>query len=319
MTLQESISYYRSRLSDFSKFVYDCLYHEMQKDMIASGYQFSAPHKCCIDDCSAAYTALTLDHPEFYPLQYGVTIRFSSDVVSIKPNKSFSQKTAIRIERKLQSCISDVTRKLRGRTEFEKEFLIYTRLTKMLTYSNKEKATHSILAPVLNHNGSCDGRSKLLTLCLRAVGIPCIVVRGKNHMWNMASIDGHNVWLDCTYETMRNDRLAYFYFNLDDRQLKIDHVIESHLPKCTDNGYDFFSKFRLAFTTRQEAVDYIRAKCQEGADSLSFKIEGADEHTLISVMKDGLLLNGSDSCTYILNQSGNAVFMSLVHNEQVSP
>ena len=138
-------------------------------------------------------------------------------------------------------------------------------------------------------------------------------------MWNMASIDGHNVWLDCTYETMRNDRLAYFYFNLDDRQLKIDHVIESHLPKCTDNGYDFFSKFRLAFTTRQEAVDYIHAKCQEGADSLSFKIEGADEHTLISVMKDGLLLNGSDSCTYILNQSGNAVFMSLVHNEQVSP
>ena len=317
MTLQESISYYRSRLPDFSKLVYDCLHHEMQKDMIASGYQFSVPHKCCIDDCSAAYTALTMDHPEFYPLQYGVTIRLVGDVVSINCNKRFSKNTAERIEIELQNCISDITRGLRDHTEFEKEFIIYTRLTKMLTYSNKEKATHSILAPVLNHKGSCDGRSKLLALCLRAVGIPCIVVREDGHMWNMASIDGHNVWLDCTYETIRNDRLAYFYFNLDDRQLMIDHVIERHLPKCTDNSYDFFNRFRLTFTSRQDAVNYIRAKCREGVDTVSFKLNGADEHSLISVMQDGML-KGISSCTYILNQSRNAVFMSLVHSKHVT-
>ena len=113
------------------------------------------------------------------------------DVVSINCNKRFSKNTAERIEIELQNCISDITRGLRDHTEFEKEFIIYTRLTKMLTYSNKEKATHSILAPVLNHKGSCDGRSKLLALCLRAVGISCIVVREDGHMWNMASIDGH--------------------------------------------------------------------------------------------------------------------------------
>lgn len=317
MTLQESICYYRSHLTGLSKPVYDSLYREMQKDMTALSYEFTVPSKCSMDDCSDAYGALAMDHPELYPLQYGVSIRVIGDLVSFKTNKSFSKNTAAHIEKELQNCVSEVTRGLRGRSGFEKEFIVYSRLTKMLAYSCKEKASHSILAPVLMHKGSCDGRSQLLTLCLRAVGIPCIVVRNDNHMWNMASIDGHNVWLDCTYEAIRNDRLAYFYFNLDDRQLQIDHVIDRHLPKCNDEGYDFFNRFGLAFKTRQEVIDYIRAEYREGSDTISFKLNDADEQTLVAAMLEGLP-EGSGSCSYIVNQSKNAVIMTFGDRKKAS-
>ena len=314
MTLQESISYYRSCLSDSSRTVYDGLYREIQKDTTTLNCQLPAPYKCSIDDCTSAYTALAMDHPELYLLQYEVVIGMVGNIVSFQNKKSISKNVAERIDRELQICISEITRGLRSHTEFEKEFIIYTRITKMLSYSCKEKATHSILSPVLAHKGSCDGRSKLLALCLRAVGIPCIIAREEGHMWNMASIDGHNVWLDCTYETIQNGRLAYFYYNLDDRQLKVDHAISPHLPKCTDNGYDFFSKFGLAFRTRQEVIEYIHAEYQSGTDTISFKLIGADEKALISVIQEGLP-KGAKGCSYSLNQSQNAVILSFSRNE----
>ena len=317
MRLQESMAYYRNRLTACSKAVYDGLYNEMKKDTKALNYKFTVPYRCSTDDCSAAYRALTLDHPEFYALQYGVRFNVIGNVIRFMKNKNISRNTAEHIERELQDCILEITRGLGGHTEFEKEFIIYTRLTKMLSYSCKEKATHSILAPVLMHRGSCDGRSKLLALCLRAVGIPCIVVRDEEHMWNMASIDGHNVWLDCTYEVIKNDRLAYFYFNLDDRQLRIDHTIDRQLPKCTDSNYNFFSKFGLAFKNRQEVIDYIRLAYRDGADTISFKLKYADKQTLINVMQDGLP-EGLNSYSYILNQSGDAVIMTFGDREKVS-
>ena len=315
MTLQESVFYYRSRLSYSAKLIYDSLYFELQKNMDALSYQFVIPYKCSTADCSAAYKALTLDRPELYALQYGVTIGISGKSVRIKKNKCISKDAAFFINKELQDCISEITRGLHGRTEFEKEFIIYTRLTKKLAYGSKEMSTHSILAPVLMSRGSCDGRSKLMALCLRAVGVPCIVAREDGHMWNMASIDGHNVWLDCTYETVKNDRLAYFYFNLDDKQMKIDHELDGQLPHCSDCGYDFFSKFGLTFRTRQEVKNYIHAEYRDGADTISFKLEGADEQTLKFVMQDCLPVE-SNGCSYSLNQSGNAVIITFRNREK---
>jgi len=72
MTLKESLSFYRSLLPKHSKPVYDCLYREIKKDMTALCYQFSVLDKVTLDECSSAYLALIMDHPELYLLEYGI-------------------------------------------------------------------------------------------------------------------------------------------------------------------------------------------------------------------------------------------------------
>lgn len=310
MTLNESISYYRNQLPETSKRIYDVLYEEIKKDLIALSYEFTIKEKCSVNDCMSAYKALMADHPELYILEYGEYITVSKgNIVRFQSRKTISKGVQEHICKEMEKLTSSITEGTCGHSAYAKEFIIYTKITKMISYGNTEEITHSILGPVLTRQGSCDGRAKLLALCLRAVGIPCIVVSDDEHMWNLASINGHNVWLDCTYETVLNGRPAYFYFNLDDNQLLADHVIPEGSPRCVDRGYDYFSVCGLSFTSIKDAAGYIRKEFKRGSKTISFKISGADETILRSALKKGMPIL-SKGCRYSMNESKDAMIIS---------
>lgn len=76
-------------------------------------------------------------------------------------------------------------------------------------------------------NGACMEHAILLRAMLNAVDIPCLYISSgiSNHAWNMAYVDHHWVWIDCTNSSMSDNAFSLY---------------ETYTDAEIDNRYKYF-------------------------------------------------------------------------------
>lgn len=84
-----------------------------------------------------------------------------------------------------------------------------------------------------------------MKLLLRRVGIPCDVVTGGDHAWNIVNIEGENYYVDTTWDDPVPDIKGYIsrtHFNVTEEQLAASghEWVASDYPSCDSTKYAFY-------------------------------------------------------------------------------
>lgn len=203
----------------------------------------------------------------YYKTLSGVVLSFSylatKDEIRLMKRK---------IEEKAQNILTSVdTKKM---SDYQKEIYIHDYLCKNIQYdelceknSHLNVSAHTIWGVFLEQKAVCDGISKAFKYLCNAIGIKCIVVRGRagsgneeNHAWNIVKIDDNPYQVDVTWDLNRYDGqlCTYHYFNLTDNLMLLDHQTRYDYPKCISNEYMYMKRENLLFYNRTDFVEHIK-------------------------------------------------------------
>lgn len=139
-------------------------------------------------------------------------------------------------------------------TNLEKELIIHDYLVQNGAYDSERlangtmpNASYSAYGLLVNKTSVCQGYAYGMKYLLRKLGIPCDVVTGGGHAWNIVNIDGENYYVDATWDDPVPDvagRIRREHFNVTTTQLRASgHTWEeSQYPECTSTKYAFLQK-----------------------------------------------------------------------------
>ena len=199
-------------------------------------------------DAAIAYRALTCDNPEYFwlPSNYLISCRgkgsnkealiaFSYDDGKNKCEYLVDKKERDIMRERLNGVVTSYAAKAQEiSNSFERELYIHDRLCEEIVYDEAGgKHIYSAYGALVEGVAVCEGYSRAMQLICDEVGIPCIIVYGSGHMWNL--INPGDSWynLDVTWDD--GDNILHTYFNLTDADINVDHTAA---PTYADSGID---------------------------------------------------------------------------------
>ena len=126
--------------------------------------------------------------------------------------------------------------------------MVYTSVIRNVNYnySSISHLDYTIIGPLFNHSGICEGYAKTLKFFCDTVDIRCIVVSGKavnldsfsneEHAWNIITFDDKTYsHVDATWDSIRFHKKVneLYYFLLSDIKMEYDHIWDRQIvPEC---------------------------------------------------------------------------------------
>lgn len=144
-------------------------------------------------------------------------------------------------------------------TLWDKEKFIFDYLQSTVTYTDDGKnERHSIIGALLEHQAVCEGISKAFAVLCHSVGIQCIVVFSKTHMWNVVNINGTLCNVDATYGTKGELGVNYTFFNTSDKYLQEEHKkVLGCIPPCKNDSQEYYSHMGTFFNEEKDLRKYL--------------------------------------------------------------
>ncbi len=214
------------------------------------------------DEMSAVFSAVHSDYPEYFWLSgsYSGTCQSTDQVViSVLPQYTMTGSKLSSAKAALEKKISELTKGLSGKSEYEKSLILHDRVAAAVDYDRSDNDQNAYGA-LVEGVAVCAGYSKAYQLLLHEVGIPAWCVMGysnnpatnnpESHEWNLVSIDNKWYYTDVTWDD-QGDSVFYAYLNVTTKQINEDHVatdFTDYLPNATATAANYFVKNSLSFT-----------------------------------------------------------------------
>ncbi|UVI30817.1 S-layer homology domain-containing protein [Paenibacillus spongiae] len=184
---------------------------------------------------------------------------------------------------KAQSVLTDIIKP--GMSDYEKELAIHDYLVLHVAYDYDNysmgkvpDASYSAYGTLIDGIAVCQGYANTAKLLLNMAGIEAHIVTGKVkgelHTWNKVRIGGEYYNLDVTWDDPVPDvpgQVSYGYFNVTDKQLRIDHSWQDELPLATADKYNYYVFNGLTVGSLAEFEDRIAKAIEMRADSVTVK------------------------------------------------
>lgn len=165
----------------------------------------------------------------------------------------YNDKNIIQVtNRELEDKVETILARCReAESDIEKELIIhdYLVLNGEYDYDNLLNDTlpdesFSAYGILVKGTGVCQAYAYAMKLLLRRVGIPCDVVTGGDHAWNIVNIEGENYYVDTTWDDPVPDIKGYIsrtHFNVTEEQLAASghEWVASDYPSCDSTKYAF--------------------------------------------------------------------------------
>ena len=251
--------FYYSRLySDQAKQFYIGIIKQITEGKEESRMPLLNTEKAC-QDVDQAVSAVMLDHPEFFFLnkEYHMLLK-NTGTMLFRWKWLYPEEQCRDMQRHLNKLLVRLTRPSEHYlNDWERELNLYERIAKEKQYVDSGAfEDHTIVNPLLQGRGVCDGYAKLFAAAARRLKIPAIVICGhghkENHLWNAVQIRKRVYHVDVTWENVCDGHCAFDYFNLNDMEISADHASFLRISPSFDSGgfhrhngcyYESMSKF----------------------------------------------------------------------------
>lgn len=226
------------------------------------------------------FRAFKYDNPEVFWIGNEIKFIRRLDSTTVKFKSVVSPDECKKIVEELNKEMSYIFSKIPlGLSEYERELYLHDLIVTKCTYDKNYTKSNSwraftIVGVLLDNKAVCEGYSKAMQYLLCNVGIECRVITGKKkneaHMWNLVKIKGNWYHVDSTWDSS-NKISQYDYFNLNDKAIKYDHLIDEEynennldsknyiynfkLPKCVSLEENYFYKNALRLDSFDEKSD----------------------------------------------------------------
>ena len=278
-----SADYYRGKLRGAqAKDFYDSIITQIDDGNLSGRFELSGDKwRGMKEDAINAMIAVKLDRPDFFffgreyrATQLGSRVTLSVDVL-------YTKTQITRIKKLLDSLLDKLTSDTDGLNELEREKLVYKRVAFLRNYKDSGiPEDHNVVGPVLNKTAVCEGYSALLALALRRARIRCICVSGKggneDHSWNVVWCCGVPCHVDVTWESVLDGDVGYFYFNLSDAEIGLDHTVNPRMHPPCQTVFEELKGVR-GFGSGKEGMHHIIGELAHGNHSARVEIRNTDD------------------------------------------
>lgn len=243
------------------------------------------------------YVALTKDNPLIYYLNQSMC-EIAKDIMgntAILPRYFFTKDKVKEYNRKIEKSVNELIAKLdlSNCSDYEKALRIHDWFCKYIEYDKKGSDKNEVVSVIASHNilgvfaykkAQCEGIAKAAKVLLNTADVKCIVVTGEAngsrekgpHAWNIVSLDGIPYQLDVTWdlEEKGTNTILYDYFLVTDKMIEKNHKQEGILPTCSSIEMNYFMKNKLAFSTKNQLLEYVEKCMTEKKTNLYFRVGG---------------------------------------------
>lgn len=245
---------HRARLSADGKRLYDA----MAKEMVDRGRSATISGRYD-DPVTEVFEALLWDQPFLFDLdRKQVSIATCDAYTRVEWRYRLSDVQAASYRERIYREISNLRARIpREGQALRREWEIHRLMQCMgvRTHVADEGAwwNHSIAGPLLFHETVCEGAALLFYLLCLLEGVPCQVITGTScgrlqegggHAWNLVRLGDSYTHVDVYWDMCLYDEAmgcSYDYFNLPDRQIRLDHRWdEDRYPRTGTDRYSWF-------------------------------------------------------------------------------
>lgn len=225
------------------------------------------------------------NNPELFFIK-GLKLRYSSIATVVYPIYCYDKVTAKAILASCREKAAYLISRIRGTNEYVKVLQAHDFLARNVVYINKaDKNLHTIVGPLTNKTGVCEGYAKTFKYLLDMMNIPCLIVCGfgydpgtcveERHAWNLVQLGGKWTHIDVTFDTtIRSGQvLRYDYFGLTNDQIFKDHRYEADkYPMANQVGYGYYERNSLVMETKKQMNDFVLNALRSGKEDCVFKL-----------------------------------------------
>lgn len=191
------------------------------------------PRGTAYDDVSAAMNCLTQDYPELFHLRVKYAVGYYRDTPDeaawVEPTYRMTADEAASLRAALYREAYLIA------AENPTLLALHDALCERTVYGGSDEMRHTAVGAILMGEAQCEGYAQAMTLISRMAGIPCGVVTGmadtsdgrtEPHAWNIALLDGVEVYIDATWDDQDAlGLIGHWYFALTAEEIAADHFI----------------------------------------------------------------------------------------------
>ena len=205
-----------------------------------------------------ALNAYLSDHPEVFWLDDSSSYRYYEYDDSLDVELIFTQTGEELSQNK--ASLEAAVEKVAGDApdiadDYEIELYLNDWFTENCSYNTDGGNKHSAYGALINGEAVCDGYSHAFQLLCNRLGVTCTVVEGTSefnsdaedgHMWNCVKLGESWYHIDVTWNDSSNAECGvehYFYVNLNDEQIALDHSVSGGFDQRFNNKGNYFNVF----------------------------------------------------------------------------
>lgn len=251
----------------------------------------------------------------------GFKIIDNTKTTIIIPNYTLTKSNVAELFELCENKATSLTSKINTNDKYLQTLYVHDLIERNIKYSNNNiKESHTIIGPLLNKEGVCEGFAKTFKYFLDIIGVPCLVVNGsaynttlkklESHSWNMVNIEKNWYHVDVTFDTtIRSGKvLRYDYFCVSNENILKEHIYNvSDYPIANDKNLLYYEKHNLVMQTKHALKEFIKKEFNNNSSEMVFKLpdivsEHNIENKIVSVVEDAFAEIGFNG-EYSLNSN----------------
>ena len=276
--------FFRSTLTEREKEIYDQLYKgivDRKSEVLLAGVSFEQGKKIV--------NAILADNPMFFHVD---SFSFLAALFScvIKPIYNMTELQYQACIPQLEAAIYAYVNQAQVHSSSSMEAIrkLHSLIVRKIRYHDDGAASHTVIGPLVNRQGVCEGIAKSVKLICDCLRIPSAVIFGtaltqakgtrENHAWNAIKADGTWLYFDFTYDLTLNSSnpcpslIRYDYFALSLEEISADHSSDlSAIPQGQRSG-NYFRVYNLVVHNQHDLNRLIAKSLSGGSKDAAFKV-----------------------------------------------
>ena len=188
-----------------------------------------------------------------------------------------------------------ILKKLKGKTDYEKEKWIHDYLVRNIAYGypdddrDTDGDAFTTYGALVRGKCVCNGYSEAMKLLCDLSGIDCKMITGtaggENHAWNLVKLDDQWYHTDVTWDDPSPDvkgRVLYTYFNVEETAIDKSHSWDDEWYLTADGrNYNYFRQTKKYCRNYQEFRDRCEDELEEEGSpkNLQYLVKDYDKDT----------------------------------------
>lgn len=274
--------YYRSRLSEPDKGVYDAFYAGLMGGKSSFSTHFIKPK-----DAERIFNAVLLDAPACFHVS-GFSMETSLFGCKIRPQYLIPNVQYQMECRQIESAVQTVLKAVTGKDTWATLKNLHSYILAHISYEEYGPKAHCFAGPLLLSKGVCEGIAKMVKYVCDRLGIQSAVISGVAtdtttgkddlHAWNVIQVSGDWYCFDFTFDLTLNKSNPcasierYDYFGLSTEEMCVDHKSEEMTFAPCSTRKDYFTATKSVVMCPSDLSALIKGRISLTKRDIAFKI-----------------------------------------------